>query len=562
MAERARNAQLTGFGLAALLLVLVGAFVIAIAMRFVDGAQQRQRTHDAISAIESVQRVTLTAVAAQNAFLLTDDRDARTRYWAASQDARHALDGLQRELDPASTPALATLQTALNERFAISDAIVERHQAEGLAASQPMVGDGATAPIDRRLDAAFASILQRERDRLVAQTEAAERSAQWLLIAASLGIPLSLLILGVVYQMLRREIETRRKAELAADASHCELNTSVEQLTRVSRDMQRLSSYASLLQSCDNAEEALSITEVSLAALLPDTAGTVYLLRNDEDGERAEVAAEWGDHVVPSAPTPAAHDCWAMRRVQPFPTDPSTAELRCSHVDHDAAVDTGATLCIPLNAATESLGLLYLSGSAPLPSETLAVTAAEQLSMALANLRMKETLRNQSIRDPLTGLYNRRFLEESLAREYARCTRKQAPLSVLMLDVDHFKKFNDSFGHPGGDALLAAVGKLLRTTSRAGDIPCRFGGEEFTVIMPETDLDGAIARAEEIRLAIEAMIVHHEGKPLARVTASLGASVYPHRAATIESLLETADQALYQAKAGGRNRVLGAPLPA
>jgi diguanylate cyclase (GGDEF)-like protein len=361
-----------------------------------------------------------------------------------------------------------------------------------------------------------------------------------------------------MHARLAAERRRRGEAEREAAASHRELNDSIEQLTRVSRAMQRLSAYASLLQSCQDREEALDITKISLSALLPDCAGTVYLLGEqpeDEDGiGSARAMIGWGEHRLRSREHLKTADCWAMRRVQPFATDASNAELRCAHIEGGEG-GADSTLCLPLNAQGESLGLLYLSGATLARDHGLAETAAEQLSMALANLRLKETLHNQSIRDALTGLYNRRFLEDSLSRELARAGRQQRPLAVLMFDVDHFKRFNDSHGHPGGDALLSAVGKLLRQECRAADIPCRYGGEEFTVIMPETDAAAAQVQAERIRHAVAALAVRHEGRPLSAVTASLGIAVFPQHASLQDALLDAADEALYRAKAGGRNQV-------
>jgi diguanylate cyclase (GGDEF)-like protein len=182
-------------------------------------------------------------------------------------------------------------------------------------------------------------------------------------------------------------------------------------------------------------------------------------------------------------------------------------------------------------------------------------SAAEKLSMALANLSLQDRLRQQSIRDPLSGLFNRRYLEESAARELNRCARRGLPLSLLMLDIDHFKSFNDVHGHAGGDAVLAQFGKLLQSMSRGEDIACRYGGEEFTLILPEADLDAASERAEAIRLAVEAMQVPHLGKVLPQVTVSIGVAGYPAHGNSPEALMQAADEALYRAKRGGRNRI-------
>jgi diguanylate cyclase (GGDEF)-like protein len=188
--------------------------------------------------------------------------------------------------------------------------------------------------------------------------------------------------------------------------------------------------------------------------------------------------------------------------------------------------------------------------------QRLAVTAAGHIALALANLRLRETLRMQSIRDPLTGLFNRRYMEESLARELRRAARNQRKLGAIMLDLDHFKRFNDTFGHEAGDALLRELGGFLRTRTRREDIACRYGGEEFVVILPEASIEATRQRAERLREEFKHLNVQHRGRSLGAVTLSLGVAVFPEHASTVEDIMRSADRALYRAKAEGRDRVV------
>ena len=217
-------------------------------------------------------------------------------------------------------------------------------------------------------------------------------------------------------------------------------------------------------------------------------------------------------------------------------------------------------VCIPLAAQGEMMGVLTLDGErAPEAAERrLATAAGEQIALALANLRLQETLRTQSIRDPLTGLFNRRYLEVSLERELLRAARRSQPLAVLMLDIDHFKRFNDTHGHEAGDALLSQFAEVLKRTIRAEDIACRYGGEEFTVVLLEADAQSAWQRAENIRAAIAEMSVVHHQRQLELVTVSIGLAMFPLDAASREDLLRRADAALYAAKKFGRDRVVAA----
>jgi diguanylate cyclase (GGDEF)-like protein len=186
----------------------------------------------------------------------------------------------------------------------------------------------------------------------------------------------------------------------------------------------------------------------------------------------------------------------------------------------------------------------------------LATTLARHIELALANLHLRETLRSQSIRDPLTGLFNRRSMEETLALEVARAARSRHTLSVIMLDLDRFKNFNDTFGHEAGDVLLRHLAKLLQTHIRPGDIACRYGGEEFTLILPNAPLEVAKQRTERLCELARHLSVEHQGRSLGPVTISAGIAVFPLHGSSEETLLRAADVALYRAKTEGRDRVI------
>ena len=181
---------------------------------------------------------------------------------------------------------------------------------------------------------------------------------------------------------------------------------------------------------------------------------------------------------------------------------------------------------------------------------------AEHIALALSNLKLKETLRQQSIRDALTGLYNRRYMEETLERELNRAAREDKPVGVMMFDIDHFKRFNDLEGHDAGDALLRELGAYLNRTIRGSDIVCRYGGEEFLVVLPGASKENSRLRAEEIRNGVKELLVYHLGKALAKCTISIGVAVYPEHERSAERLLKAADNALYRAKNEGRDRVV------
>jgi diguanylate cyclase (GGDEF)-like protein len=215
---------------------------------------------------------------------------------------------------------------------------------------------------------------------------------------------------------------------------------------------------------------------------------------------------------------------------------------------------------VPLLAQGELLGVLHLKvGAHGRTFDTrfrFVMTVAEHVSLAIANLKLRETLRSQSIRDPLTGLFNRRYMEESLEREMRRAARGRHPVGIIMLDLDHFKRFNDTYGHEAGDDLLRRVGATLQRSIRAEDIACRYGGEEFTLIMPEASLVDAGLRAESIRESIKALGADPRRQAFGSVTISGGVATFPDHGPTGDTVLRAADAALYQAKARGRDRIV------
>jgi diguanylate cyclase (GGDEF)-like protein len=318
------------------------------------------------------------------------------------------------------------------------------------------------------------------------------------------------------------------------------------------------------LQSCTTEAEAYAVISGIVTQLFPGHSGAVFVLNASRD--LLEATATWGP-LPPAKRVFPPEECWANRRGQVHLA--AGREQRCIHVAGDERVST----CLPLLAQGETLGILHLLDDAPAASNaddlrtaqsgTLAKILADSIGLGIANLKLRESMRNLSIRDPLTGLFNRRYMEEGLALELHRSRRNAAQLAVIMVDIDHFKRFNDSFGHDGGDAVLRALGKFLRKHVRGSDIACRYGGEEFALILSPSTAAGALARAEKIRANAARLDVRHAGQDLGAITLSLGVAMFPDHATEAMALVKAADVALYQAKSGGRNRVVmqGPPRP-
>ena len=219
-----------------------------------------------------------------------------------------------------------------------------------------------------------------------------------------------------------------------------------------------------------------------------------------------------------------------------------------------------AYLCMPLVAQGEAIGVFHvmLGSTDPAQSESkqsLALRVSDHLGLALAKIKLQEALQHLSVRDPLTGLFNRRYLEESIERELIRAQRQGKEVGVIMVDIDHFKRFNDTFGHDGGDALLRQLGKFFQRHVRGSDIACRYGGEVFTLILPEASLKVTQQRAEKIKETVKELRVHQGQKVLDPITLSLGVALFPVHGTNPRALLQAADVALYRAKETGRDRV-------
>lgn len=327
-----------------------------------------------------------------------------------------------------------------------------------------------------------------------------------------------------------------------------------------SRESAALAELGELLQSSTSINEAARIFGDLAHKLFPGQPGALYLMAPSRDEVVAVTSWSHGEQLSQAEFVP--EECWALRLSRPH-ENISDNTVRCTHLTEER----GESLCLPLHAFGETLGMLFVArpddgfadGSVGADQHReFTDTVAEQLALALANLRMRETLRHQSIRDPLTQLYNRRYLDETFRRELHRAARRSKPLSVLTFDIDHFKRFNDTYGHDGGDELLKAVGNSLRDFFRAEDGAFRAGGEEFVAVLPETSLADAVARAEELREEIAHLEVQHGNVLLPAVTISVGVAAYPQHGQSIDQLLKAADRALYRAKENGRNRVLAA----
>lgn len=363
---------------------------------------------------------------------------------------------------------------------------------------------------------------------------------------------LNALLLGIAALSVRRLIAERAvtSEQLKAAVVLADLRNSL------------MSGAAQMLQALGSAttlDETSEVLKTCLSGLMSDTSGSIYIYR--DSGNLLEALASWGPNDA-SGGHISSRDCWALRfgRSHEHAHD---MDLCCAHIDRKAEQHQ---VCIPMVTQGTVVGLISVQMESSAEDQAglrqeFVTAVAEQVSLALSNVRLREALQAQSIIDPLTDLYNRRFLEETLKRELARSSRSQTPTSVVMLDVDHFKRLNDTFGHDAGDVVLKAVAHAVKAAVRKADVVCRFGGEEFIVVLPECAAGMAIERAEAIRRAIESIHVVHSDREIPTVTASFGVATYPGCGGDEDSLVAAADAALYVAKRRGRNNVQMGGVP-
>lgn len=347
-----------------------------------------------------------------------------------------------------------------------------------------------------------------------------------------------------------------------------ELARIVRSLEQRTREMNLVQQLSTLLQTCLTAEEAHPVLEQSLAKLFP--AGSGALFERNSSVNLLEASIKWGESRLAEAVF-EPEECWALRRGHVHRVaDPSTP-LLCPHLSR---VAPASSICAPLVASGETLGVLSVQGSPyelSQPKETqerilaarqqLTETVAGHIALALANLKLRESLRAQSIRDVVTGLFNRRYLDETLPREIHRASRDERNLGIIMCDLDSFKAFNDTYGHAAGDSLLKAFGDLVGKVVRAGDIACRYGGDEFVLILMDASLETAKRRAELLEREFRRIVIQQGDMFLNPGSMSLGVSAYPAHGDTAAALLRVADEALYRAKAAGGNRVVPGQEP-
>lgn len=367
-----------------------------------------------------------------------------------------------------------------------------------------------------------------------------------------------------ILHKLHSEMQERTTIENDIQEAHSKLKEYTQKIQEKESEASIIAELSQTLQACVSLDEVNQILHKFCEKLFNSFSGAIYLYREVEHQLVRTVI--WGAASALRS-TICIEDCLAFRTNRPFAVELNQSSIICQHVsDADLPNQTKSkmkySLCVPMVAQGKILGLFFLYNRQPGSDQTdhdtvlgKAVIVAEYVSLITANLNFRNALRQEAIRDPLTYLFNRRYMLETMERELRRAERANGHLGIIMADIDYFKRVNDTYGHECGDLVLKEVANIFKTRLRAEDVPTRLGGEEFLLILPGASLEDSVRRAETLRLAVKEQHLMYHGQELGIITISIGVSAFPDIGATAQVLVETADAALYRAKQGGGDRV-------
>lgn len=351
--------------------------------------------------------------------------------------------------------------------------------------------------------------------------------------------------------ILQEQVQTEEKLRLVNE----QLSQTVAELEQHKREYAILNRMSSFLHRSENSEEAYTISLPFMRELFPDQTGALYILNSNK--QHLQPVASWGDETL-HAKTISARKCWALAGGRVHLVEDERDSLECDCYEEEPPPPY---ICVQLTTRGETLGVLHLIPDKDLSEQErhhwvrLVIMVADLLALALSNIQLREKLREQSTRDSLTGLYNRRFFDEVLAREISHARRHDRALSIILFDIDEFKHLNTTYGYEIGDILLQKMAQLLLLRSRRSDFACRFGGDEMVLLLSESSLENTRRRAEELSTEMKTIQLEINGEFIPLLTVSVGVAHYPNHGLTTRDLTRAADNALYRAKYEGRNRV-------
>ncbi len=525
--------------------VLLGAvficLVIAIAYEGQETRRQASDSRERLLLLKDLVATLFEAESSQRAYAASGDPLFKEEHIIVRRELETYLAQLRQLAFPEeiATGQIAQLADLIELRTEGMDELVRVRDAEGTTAAAALIGTHKGERLTNKIRHISNNILDTEARVLTSRRDAVQRHEQQLFYLLGVGGVLNILLLGWAFALIRHE---QRRAE-----------TSVAQLRAYSDEITYINQLSNSLQSCESQAAAAEVIQHFMQLLFPATQGGFYMMRASRN--LLQLAAHWGNDDSSLIDPIEPNDCWALRLGRLHSLRSAMTDLRCSH----AARVSGHYICVPMMAQGETVGLLHLQPAADDASnvmENRAAMLASHIGSALASISLREALQQQNIRDPLTGLYNRRYLEETVEREHLRAQRNNSGLGVIMVDIDRFKQFNDNHGHQAGDLQLKEFAHYLRRHIRGEDIACRYGGEEFILLLPGSTLEQAYGRAESLRQGLSSLQLDFHGQTLPTVTASFGVAAFTDEDQDWETVLHLADSALYQAKRAGRDRVV------
>ena len=539
---------------AVMLTVAVLPYNTSVATR--DGLGNLEQVLAREQQFESLLDSLRDAETGQRGFVITGKESFLSPYYGALAQ----LPALRRTLVEESKTT--TDQKAIEHIFSLADLklaelaeTIALRRTKGFAVVEPIVSsergkkymDDLRAMIDAQSALSF-----KKRNLLRLNLERTTSNALYTSLAVTLG---NLLLLGALLILMLRLLSERMHVSTKLRHTSDNLRLSNDESLLRNKQMEVSAAMLHALGAVQTLPETSTIIAKFCAKLFPDLAGILYLYRNSRD--LLEPHSTWGTaEMVPEPFEP--NECWALKRGS-IHHSATALDLNCAHYAQKLR-DDAEHLCLPLVSQGEVIGLLHVTGPSYIhptfPHRNLLDRTAEQIALAVSNVALRETLKLQSIVDPLTGMFNRRYMDETLKRELMRAERKKSPLALIVLDLDHFKNINDTYGHDAGDYVLTSVARQMIENIRDSDLACRFGGEEIILIMPECDQATAIQRAEKIRASIMSLDLRYAGNAVGLITASFGVAQFPEHGRDASSLIHAADQAMYRAKKAGRNRVM------
>ncbi len=535
-----------------------GSVLYASLLSLVGSADRVRHSLDVKRELARVVVELSNAESGQRGYLLTNDIRYLDPYYNASSIIRTKVQQLKGLVSDNAEQRDHVLRIAklVEEKFAeMSETIVLQSAGDpGRAAELVRQNRGKVIALEfhsvvEEMEAAEEVLLKDRRDEAGLARDAAFAALGGFILA-------TVMLLGSLYYLGKREI--RRKVEDSQELAKIanELQRQTGDLTRERNEVALLNEASNFLQSCDNMAEISALAGPFLEKLFQGQSGAIHITASSRN--RLDYLTSWGDYKFEQHFAP--HQCWGLRRGQVHGRLENGLSPACDH--HDARYGGHETLCVPLVAHGETLGLLSIVaataeiGSGNLNIQRLAEMVSRQLGLTLANIRLRESLKDQAIRDPMTNAFNRRYLDVVAEKEIAKARRFGRTITVAMIDIDHFKRFNDTHGHQAGDVALVSVCRHIQSNIRDSDWLFRYGGEEFLIMFADTASSDAASRLDSLRAGISELSVAHDGAALPQVTISCGLASFPDHADSFDEIVSVADEALYQAKQSGRNRVV------